>query len=141
MTATLEQAEQLNLSLNPDYTSWIERHVRRRGVDRLDGTCQEMSEVMKREFPELTVVRGHVFIIGPHGTNHRTGHWWLTDPEGCVVDPTALQFCEILEYDPWDEAQDEPTGKCPNCGGYCFNGASLCTPKCEQEYIAYLNQS
>lgn len=34
---------------------------------------------------------------------------------------------------------ERATGKCPNCGGLCYNGKTLCSDKCEKSYIAYLN--
>lgn len=32
-----------------------------------------------------------------------------------------------------------PTGICPNCSGYTYEGKTCCSEKCEKEYIAYVN--
>ena len=47
------------------------------------------------------------------------------------------QVCQDSVFGP----SAEPTGKCPNCGGYCYEGATLCSDRCEHEYMAYLNDA
>lgn len=110
-----------------DYGAWIERY--QAAHPKLLGLCAEATLEMQTAFPELRRVRGHVDI------NERKpwSHWWLVTPSGEIVDPTARQFPVILEYQPWDEARSEPTGKCLNCGDYTFNGAYLCGEVCEVE--------
>lgn len=34
-----------------------------------------------------------------------------------------------------------PTGKCPNCGNFCYEGNYLCSGKCTKEYMTYLNSN
>jgi len=31
-----------------------------------------------------------------------------------------------------------PTGKCPNCGEYCYDGGDCCSERCHKEYVSYL---
>jgi hypothetical protein len=103
--------------------------------------CEEATKRMVKAFPELTRVRGLAHVEEPFGLPPtRTPHWWLKTKSGEVVDPTAHQYpTRILKYEESDETQGPPTGKCPNCGGLCYNGDSICSKKCEREYIAYLN--
>lgn len=115
------------------YEAWIEAHVEGDGY----GQCKEVTARMADAFPELARVRGHYLCL-------RWGvreHWWLTTPNGTVVDPTVAQFPSPPTpeaYQPLDEDEEEPTGKCPNCGGYCYEGRSVCSDSCEASYIAYL---
>lgn len=81
------------------------------------GQCKPEVEAMKEKFPELEVVRGHVTAwfssVGPM----RRAHWWLTDPEGNIVDPTAGQFeLGVGDYEPWTEGDPIRLGRCMNCG-------------------------
>ena len=109
------------------------------------GKCPEYTEILVRQFPELQRVRGHVFwdfdeidqIKYPDGYPH----WWCVSPDGEIVDPTLPQFCLVtgLRYEAWDESRTEPTGKCPNCGKYCYDDNYCCCKSCEEEYLAYLN--
>jgi hypothetical protein len=99
------------------------------------GKCHEVCQEMLKHFPELKLVRGHYecLIWGERG------HWWLVDPDGETIDPTVIQFpCGTLGYyTPWDESKPIPTGVCPNCSGYCYDGTYLCSDKCSAEYAAY----
>jgi len=114
------------------YLDWIYKNIH---VSY--GKCEETTLWMNKEFPELTRVRGHYYcpIWG-----ERT-HWWLVDPDGEIVDPTVDQFPSkgFGVYEEWTEGDEEPTGKCPNCGEYCYNGSSTCSDKCYTEYASYLN--
>lgn len=61
-----------------------------------------------------------------------------------MVDPTKRQFQLVFRYEELDlddPATRElvPTGKCPNCGGPCYEGKSICSKKCEEDYTRYLN--
>lgn len=99
------------------------------------GRCKELSEAMHRAFPELRVVRGH-YICPVSG--HRP-HWWLMAADGEIVDPTARQFVSggIGEYQPLDESQPQPTGRCANCGQHCYNAQVCCSDDCCREYADY----
>lgn len=118
--------------MNNNYKKWIETNIKNDGF----GQCKEATLQMKEFFPELTRIRGHYYcpIWGERE------HWWLTTPQGEIVDPTAAQFPSkgIGHYEPWNESQQEPTGKCPNCGKYCYNGKTTCSDKCFEEYKFYL---
>ncbi len=101
------------------------------------GRCAEATAAMAAAFPELTRVRGHVYNLAWG----RREHWWLTAPDGTIVDPTAAQFPGgvIHPYEPWDEGSPEPTGRCPNCGGYCYESRYCCCDDCDAAYVAYCN--
>ena len=104
--------------------------------------CAQWTLDMQQAFPELIRVRGTVTL----SNGWEREHWWLTDPSGTIVDPTADQFVQayygnavVLAYHPRDESEPEPTGLCHECGGYCFNGEPLCSDRCSRAYMAYLN--
>ncbi len=116
--------------MKPQYADWIAANVK-----ETLGRCAEATLAMSAAFPELTRVRGHYqcWVWGERQ------HWWLVDPNGEIVDPTANQFPSKGGgvYIPWDESQPEPTGVCPNCGDYCYNGQSCCSEACGISYAAY----
>lgn len=124
-----------------EYKAWIERKL---AIEDPFTMCAEWTEQMQEEFPELVRVRGTVML----SCLWEREHWWLVDPEtDSVVDPTADQFAQeyyaggskIIMYMPRDESEPEPTGKCCNCGGLCYDGRTeLCSSACERAYIAYL---
>ena len=118
-----------------NYLKWIDLNVSEDGY----GKCSEITLMMERKFPELHRVRGHYYCLI---WGERT-HWWLVTQNGDIVDPTKEQFPSkgTGKYVEWPEGDQEPTGKCPNCSGYCFNGQTVCSEKCHIEYSAYLNES
>lgn len=69
----------------------------------------------------------------------KRAHWWLVDPDGSIVDPTASQFPSngIGEYVELDDSRPQPTGMCPNCGSECFGGNYCCSDACGRAYVAY----
>jgi hypothetical protein len=77
----------------------------------------------------------------PDGDTRPWPHWWAVTEDGQVIDPTADQFPSPLEYHPADESRGGPTGRCPNCGGLCYEHRYLCSDACDREYAAYLNDS
>ena len=113
-----------------NYQKWMKQNI-------LDpyGTCCHATKLMQEEFPELERVRGHYYdtIWGERE------HWWLIAPKGKIIDPTAQQFPSkgMGVYVQW-EGGPEPTGKCPNCGQYVYNGDQICSKKCELAFIASL---
>jgi hypothetical protein len=113
------------------YQEWIQKNVEGTGK----GKCLEVAQKMLAEFPELILVRGH-YIDG----KYRLPHWWLKTADDEIVDPTAAQFFTkgLLDYEEWDESKPEPTGKCPNCGGYCYDNNYCCCKKCEEDYHNYI---
>lgn len=114
------------------YNKWITDNIKNNGL----GQCAKATEIMNNDFPELVRVRGH-YNCPIWGLRE---HWWLTTPEGNIIDPTARQFPSkgFGDYTPWDESREEPTGTCPNCGGYAYNGNTTCSEKCFKEYKTYL---
>ena len=120
------------------YERWIQ-NFRNKNMNVVQGMCLEASYAMHKKFPELTVVRGHVKLWDEFDESiYKYPHWWLIAEDGDIVDPTESQFPNLLEYEQWDESLTEPTGKCPNCGNYCFDHKQLCCAECEKEYISYL---
>lgn len=99
------------------------------------GMCKEVTAAMAKDFPELRRVRGHYCC--PFWGERQ--HWWLVTGAGEIVDPTAEQFPSkgMGEYVEWDESAPQPTGKCPNCGGYAYDYRTCCSDECHDEYSAY----
>lgn len=108
------------------------------------GNCAEWTSAIAEHYPELTRVRGFVTLR----SGLRRSHWWLTTATGEIVDPTACQFdaeyfwhAGIAFYEPLNEADPEPTGKCANCAGLVFDGGFCCSRKCEETFAADCNKS
>ena len=106
------------------------------GSRSLRGTCYTSCRQLMEMHPELVLVRGH-YLDPDWGSQE---HWWCQTPEGEIVDPTKEQFPSMGMgvYKPWDESQDEPTGLCPDCGGYCYEGSDFCSEECERAYTSYV---
>ena len=115
------------------YSDWVAANV-----TEAYGRCAEVTNAMAASFPELTRVRGHYHcpIWGERA------HWWLVTASGLVIDPTKQQFPSqgTGEYVPWDESQEEPTGKCPNCGGLCYGEEAFCSHQCGREYVDFVKR-
>ena len=118
--------------MKQEYKIWIKQNV-----TETYGKCAKITKEMQKVFPELSRIRGH-YICPIWGERE---HWWLIDKYENIIDPTRGQFPSLGygTYKPWNEGDPEPTGKCPNCGGYCYNGDSVCSKECKVEYLAYLN--
>lgn len=87
--------------------------------------CAEATEKMEAEFG-FKRIRGHVMI----DLNMRP-HWWCVDDDGEIIDPTAHQWeCRPAIYEPFDEAEGEPHGKCINCGSLLFRSRGDSSFKC-----------
>lgn len=118
------------------YKKWIKENV----LENPYGKCEKYVNLMIEAFPELKKVRGfyHCPIWG------KREHWWLitNDSTEQIIDPTVKQFPSHMlniEYEPWIEGSPEPTGKCPNCGDYCYNHTFCCSDSCKNSYTTYLN--
>jgi hypothetical protein len=109
------------------YQEWIDR------VAETYGTCREVTKQMAKEFPELRRVRGHYYcwVWGEQA------HWWLMDLDNRLLDPTADQFPSKGQgrYEEWEGP--EPTGKCLECGEYCYNGEQV-HEHCQDEFVRSL---
>lgn len=116
------------------YLNWISEHV-----PNAYGKCSEVTLSMVNAFPELRRVRGWYYCI----IWGERMHWWCVAPNGEIIDPTAEQFPSKGSgvYVEHEEGQPLPTGKCPNCGEYCYNYDPICSEHCEIEYISFLKQS
>jgi hypothetical protein len=77
--------------------------------EKYRGKCKEFSEALCAEDPTLTLVRGH--YLCPYWGEQQ--HWWCTQPDGTIVDPTKDQFPSkgAGEYVPFDG-----TVYCEECG-------------------------
>lgn len=118
------------------YADWIATHYPT--PESAYGQCDAATTAMLAAFPELRRVRGHYYCL----VWGERSHWWLVAPDGAIVDPTACQFpSRGGVYEPWSEGADEPSGKCPNCGGYVYGGGTVCSDLCAREYEAYLMDS
>ena len=108
--------------------------------ERLRGLCRPMAENLASMFPELTLVRGH--YLCPYWGPQQ--HWWCVTPCGEIIDPTGKQFPSkgAGEYEPWDDSQGEPTGKCSNCSGLILDdfNSTVCSEECMSEYAKHLMQ-
>lgn len=125
------------------YENWISDYLDR--TEFVLGECKKATQEMKEAFPELEIVKGHVYTSWG-----RRGHWWLTGPDGDVVDPTVTQFGVVFEYEPWEPGGEVYVGKCMNCGEevwQCVDSldvdhrlgfSGVCSALCEREMIASL---
>ena len=111
------------------YAEWIAKNV----ADPL-GTCAEVTERMAAVFPDLKRVRGHYYCTAWG----ERAHWWLVTDAGDIVDPTAAQFPSRGHghYEPWNEGDEEPTGKCANCGEYTYGSAYTCSDDCHAAMVS-----
>lgn len=122
--------------MEPRYADWIARYV----LGDTTGDCAAWTLQMQRVFPELRRVRGHVCPAnaGALGTSLQPPegypHWWLVTAAGAIVDPTVAQFPWPVHYTPWQEGQPEPTGKCYECGAYCYGGKDFCSQAHAAQY-------
>jgi len=113
------------------YDEWITKNV----PYKCHGECKKYTDLMKKEFPELTQVRGHIIYYNNfEDKDKRIPHWWMTTNSGEIVDPTASQFGHLFDprYDAWEEGKEEPTGVCMNCGEYVYKSRSFCSDECER---------
>ena len=115
--------------MEAQYSDWIQANVA-----KTYGECVDVTQRMQDAFPLLERVRGHYYcpVWGERA------HWWLVDVHGEIIDPTAGQFPSKGNgrYEPWDDSQEEPTGRCMGCGGYCYGGDSVCSPACEVDVMS-----
>ena len=105
------------------------------------GTCAKATQDLVAKFPDLRRVRGHYYC---QYWGERE-HWWCVAPDGTIVDPTASQFPSLGggKYIEWQEGEEEPIGRCINCGGYVFTSknndmdhnfcSTVCADQCSRE--------
>lgn len=108
------------------------------------GLCVEHTKQMQETFSELKIVKGCVWSnnnIDNFGLKPKKyEHCWLETEDGLIIDPTRTQYhlIEPIEYQHFEE-DDLPTGKCSNCGDFCFDGESMCSINCELDFIDYVS--
>jgi hypothetical protein len=112
----------------------------------LKGKCYSWSQKFVERFPHLTLRTGF------YGNRE---HYWCTEPDGTIVDPTIAQFHDgegdPRKYRLFDETKDRIyLGKCMNCGQelyglkaegrkeVCETNAELGV-HCQQELERYYN--
>lgn len=126
--------------MTEEYRKWVEQWL---DQNRALGRCQEATTAMVEAFPELTIVPGHVSCDWG-----QRAHWWLTDPNGNIVDPTVSQFDVVFSYHPWKPGDEVRVGKCMNCGDEIWRSVQvldpppkrecICGEDCYTEFTAYL---
>jgi hypothetical protein len=123
------------------YVDWIADYARRHSS--LLGMCRQATNEMKTAFPELHIVRGHVYT-----TWGQRGHFWCKTDDDEIVDPTAAQFSLIFDYEEWKPGTPVRIGKCMNCGEEIWEPVesldgpiphkSSCSAECERELMESL---
>lgn len=119
------------------YAVWIAFHTDT-GPLPGRGRCQELSEAMAAQFPELRVVAGYYHC--PIWKSQQ--HWWCITPDGKIVDPTAAQFPSggLGKYEEL-APEDRPIGTCMDCGADVFPNPyapEFCSDTCRLSTIRYL---
>ena len=128
------------------YLIWIDGY-RAKHDDKMHGKCIEATKAMQESFPELKIVKGHVYCPHPWG---KRSHAWCVTPRGDIVDPTKSQFPGIFEYEAWRPGQEVRVGKCMNCGDEIWEAIetldeeparkSICSKACTESFEEYLNE-
>lgn len=134
MSITADQLAQRRTA----YSEWIASYLERNRSTL--GKCHSATSEMMTEFPELQLVKGHVYC--PFG---KRGHVWLKDPDGKVVDPTASQFGMVFDYEPWEPGMEVRVGRCMECGVDIWRAVDtldedhsdcICSKECEAMFAA-----
>lgn len=129
-----------------DYAEWIVAYLERTLTGTGYGQCRLAVQEMTGVFPELRQVYGCV-IDRSWG---RRSHWWCVAPNGAIVDPTAAQFPELLDYVEWRPGDAVRIGKCGYCGKEIFAAVQslsalparkyVCDDECGAVYAKYIDE-
>jgi hypothetical protein len=122
------------------YAEWIEAYIKsQKGI--VYGQCSSAVAAMVKEFPELRIVRGHVFDL----MWGQRSHWWLVTVDGKIVDPTKSQFPCVMGYEEWVPGTEVRVGSCMQCGQEIWEAVESldgppirrysCSKECEAELI------
>ena len=125
------------------YQTWIEAYVAAQPNRFVRGLCADATQKMVAAFPELRRTCGFVQVLHPNG-EHEEQHWWCVAPDGAIVDPTSEQFLAVFSYeevDPKKPHRPIPTGRCMDCGGQTYDGATFCSKECERATAEYMGWS
>ena len=112
------------------YSKWIKENIPT--AEEACDQCTFYSKAMVMKFPELTLVAGYY----QDNYDGNTRHWWCTDANGEIIDPTAKQFHPKATgiYNPLNGNQETPVGKCMNCGDLCYESTggniNFCSDHC-----------
>jgi hypothetical protein len=126
-------AEKEGGRMKEQYSQWIDSY--KGDVFR---KCVEVTQEMKTAFPELRIARGMVTIVEDCKDYP---HQWLVDSSGNIIDPTKRQWLGIIEYKEVTSKENEPVGKCPNCGDWVygkFYNSMFCNKSCSEQYERHL---
>ena len=88
--------------MKKEYADWIEGYLASH-PHGVVGMCAYASNLMMATFPELQLHGG--FVKTPLGVDL---HYWLTSPEGEIVDPTESQFGKLQPEDYEDGHSIDP---------------------------------
>ena len=115
------------------YNEWIKQKDLTK--EQAYGACYKTCVEMQAVFPELILTKGY-YLCYRRGVRN---HWWLKTEDGQVIDPTKNQFPSngIGFYQEFEENEPIPTGKCHNCGDFCYNNDFCCSENCTISYAAY----
>lgn len=127
------------------YCDWIAAYVEQQDGALL-GKCSAACNEMILVFPELKIIRGHVY----DAYWGKRGHFWLVTEDGKIIDPTRGQFpARSIQYEAWDPSVPVRVGKCMECGVEIFKCVatldekpqveSVCSEECEQKLLNYYN--
>jgi len=103
--------------------------------EKYRGNCREYVDKAIEENPTLIAVRGY-YMCPFWG---KQPHWWCTDKEGNIIDPTINQFPKphIGEYVPFNGIID-----CDNCGkqikeedAHFHGNYAFCSTACNMRFV------
>lgn len=108
------------------------------------GKCTIYTPLMAKVFPDLKIKKGVVFSkYNPDNYSDilfkQYPHTWLEDPEGNIIDPTKIQFLNLINLE-YKELNGTIMCKCINCGNYFMSEYSkgTCSNECSIEFSNYL---
>jgi hypothetical protein len=115
----------INTATTNKFNDWIKQNYPTKESAKLQ--CSEATNKMIQVFPEIERIRGYVYV----GLNY-VPHWWCVDINGNIIDPTAHQwFSPPLLYEPISDDEEEPHGKCLNCGALLYRSRGAESYYCE----------
>lgn len=120
-----------------NYQEWIEENIPQDPEAQL-GKCMEFCEIVRKQFPELKIVKG--VVRSEHNADNYGGilkeypHAWLEAPDGEIVDPAQGQFCliEPIERVRFPENATKMQ-RCLICGGYFTDVHDGCRHGCSAD--------
>jgi len=122
--------------MNSKYKIWIDNYLLENKI--IAGRCYPACLAMQEVFPELELQKGYIIDL----SQGKRMHWWL-ELAGEIIDPTASQFNNLIEYQKYNLINHGPlpVGKCINCAElyYLDNFAPCCSSNCSKETVDYLN--